>query len=437
MRDKRVYLGTLIIFYALGIILMGYFIPRTQFGLGFFIFALLFGLYLLIYDSFGKFRPLFRTLILLSLLFRFLLLLAIPALSDDIYRFIWDGHLLLNGMNPFVHTPTEALPLLQSGDPTFYRGLYEQLNSPDYFSVYPPPNQLIFWMAAAIGQENLWISTLVVRLILLGFEVGVILLLYILSKQFKKPTSRVLLYALNPLVILEITGNLHFEGVVLFFLLLTFWLWHKKSKRIGLAYGMAIGIKLTPIVLAPLLYFQSESTIRKWLLLGTMAVLLLAFLPLGADWGGFWEGIKLYHGKFEFNASIYFLVRDVAMQWMDYNPIVYLSPILTLLTALLVLWIVFQRVLPMDILQKAIWCYLIYFLLHTVVHPWYILIPLGISVLTHYRSLVLWSLMIFTSYEAYSVPEVETSAALRFIQYAVLAVALLFDIRKGRPGVLN
>jgi hypothetical protein len=38
-----------------------------------------------------------------------LLLFAVPALSDDFYRFVWDGRLLFNGINPYTILPADFI----------------------------------------------------------------------------------------------------------------------------------------------------------------------------------------------------------------------------------------------------------------------------------------------------------------------------------------
>ena len=44
-------------------------------------------------------------LIKIGLLFRVMLLFSVPNLSQDFYRFFWDGQLSLNGINPYQFTP--------------------------------------------------------------------------------------------------------------------------------------------------------------------------------------------------------------------------------------------------------------------------------------------------------------------------------------------
>ncbi|MFC1890641.1 hypothetical protein ACFL4G_12885, partial [Thermodesulfobacteriota bacterium] len=73
------------------------------------IFFVAFGLYaasIVLIRRRGRVAPAALTLILfLSLLFRVTLVLAPPSLSDDIYRYLWEGRLVLDGVNPFTHPP--------------------------------------------------------------------------------------------------------------------------------------------------------------------------------------------------------------------------------------------------------------------------------------------------------------------------------------------
>ena len=190
--------------------------------------------------------------ILGAVLFRFVLLLALPNLSDDFYRFIWDGRLLANGIHPFSELPDFYLSSGLS-IPGIDQALYDQLNSQAYFTIYPPLAQFIFWISALASPQSILGSVVVIRIFVLAAEIGSLFLIKRLLIEFNLHPKKILVYALNPLVILELTGNLHFEAFVILFLLLSLYLLYK-SKIIssGISFGLAVGAKLLPLIFLPL-----------------------------------------------------------------------------------------------------------------------------------------------------------------------------------------
>ncbi len=124
------------------------------------------------------------------------------------------------------------------------------MNSKEYYSVYPPVDQVFFGLVAYASGNNSFQFIVLLRLLLIGFDIGVILILAKLLKWFNKKRELVVLYALNPLVVTELTGNLHFEGVTLFFVLTSIWfLIQKRHIQAGLLYALAICTKLVPLLL--------------------------------------------------------------------------------------------------------------------------------------------------------------------------------------------
>ncbi len=69
----------------------------------------------------------------------------------------------------------------------------------------------------------------------------------------------VLLYALNPLVIVELVGNIHYEGLTICFLLAGLY-FYKKQKDLPSAtfLGLAAGVKLLPLIFLPGFNRQNE-----------------------------------------------------------------------------------------------------------------------------------------------------------------------------------
>src|SRR5690606_1859167 len=90
-------------------------------------------------------------------------------------------------------------------------------------------------------------------------EAGTLWLMSQLLKQFGLPKKNILLYALNPLVILELTGNLHHESILIFFVLLSVYLiLQQKIWLAAVLFSFAIGIKLIPLIFLPILVRRLE-----------------------------------------------------------------------------------------------------------------------------------------------------------------------------------
>lgn len=141
---------------------------------------------------------------------------SMPSLSDDYFRFAWDGFMWTHGENPFTIIPSAYLQ--ESGpQPDYLMELFNGMNSPKYYTVYPPVCQFIFGISAQLFPSNLSGTVIVMRTFCIAAETGTIILLLKILAHFNLPRRNVLLYALNPLVIMEGSGNLHFEVIMIFF----------------------------------------------------------------------------------------------------------------------------------------------------------------------------------------------------------------------------
>ncbi|OGX90440.1 hypothetical protein BEN49_22715 [Hymenobacter coccineus] len=160
-----------------------------------------------------------------ALVFRLLWLPATPALSNDFYRFRWDGLLVSHGHNPFAKTPRQLLAATPTDSAALplpeLRHLLPLLNSPAYFSVYPPVCQALYGAAARAFPTSQTGFLMVVRGALLLADAGAAALLLWLLPLAGWPARRALAYLLHPLAVVEVMGNVHMEGAVVFFLLLT------------------------------------------------------------------------------------------------------------------------------------------------------------------------------------------------------------------------
>jgi len=125
---------------AIGVLLVGFVPLQSDFSIIFGGFAIAFGAYVWIVLSATK-QEKWQIWLWLAILLRIALVFAFPNLSDDIYRFLWDGHLWLAGENPFNHLPSWYAA---QGEwlPGHSMDLYKALNSPEYYTclLYTSPS---------------------------------------------------------------------------------------------------------------------------------------------------------------------------------------------------------------------------------------------------------------------------------------------------------
>jgi hypothetical protein len=417
-------------------------VPREKFPLTLALFTVAFGGMLGCYFlSDSKFS--FWWLLGVGVFFRVSIFFFAPQWSEDGVRFLWDGELLRQGQNPYQMTPAQVQEKPGAGEAGYLTQLYEGLNSPNYFSVYPPMNQVLFWGAAQFAQGHIEKGYLALRLLLLLGEVGVFLLLCWLLARLDLPQKQVIFYWLNPLVILEVVGNLHFEGLVLFFLVASLAAMSRQKLGFsGMFWGLAVGLKLLPLLFAPAFLFwkQTRKSLDFWgMAIGTG---LLCFLPLalGNSWQNFFQSLQLYQGKFEFNASVYYLLREVGNWLVGYNTISILTKLGTAITVAGVIWMSWKRSQATFEGMIGLWVqlYLLYFILQPVVHPWYLLPGLGLSVLTRQWTFLLWSFGAIFSYQAYSQNPVQEQALFLMLEYGLVLLGLYLDyFRKQRTPNLE
>ncbi len=370
-----------------------------------------------------------------AILFRIALLFAVPNLSDDFYRFIWDGRLINNGINPFSEQPLYFLENPSLAPSNINQELYNKLNS-NNFTIYPPVLQGVFWVATFLFPTNIYGSVVIMKLFILAAEIGSLLLLKKLLQIFKRPSGDLIFYSLNPLIILEFMGNIHFEAFMVFFLLLSIYLIHLGKSKLGAgAFALAVASKLNPLIFLPLL-FKRLGWVGNLVFSSIVGVLtLILFTPLlGIDlYNGLSNSISLYFEKFEFNASIYYLVREVGYWIKGYNVIQIVGSYLALSTFILILsfsaW-EWRRKVSTPV--AFLFVYFIYMAFATIVHPWYITPLIAFCVLTPFRFPLLWSFLIFFTYLGYGFKGYSENLLIVSIEYLVLLSFIIWEVRQNR-----
>lgn len=385
--------------------------------------------------------------LLLGIFLRGILVFSLPNLSDDIYRFIWDGRLILNGVNPF-----DQLPKYYIENDVQLAGitpqLFAKINSPEYFTIYPPVAQFTFAFSCWLFPNSILGSSIVMKLFLFAFEIGSLILIIKILRHFRLPQKNVLLYALNPLIIVEITGNLHFEGGMIFFFLLSVWfilspLPSKTSilpeKRIifsAVAMGLSIASKLLPLIFLPFLIKRLgwKKSLQYFSIIGLTLIVL--FSPLISDVfiNNFGKSLNLYFQKFEFNASLYYALRWVGYQIKGFNLIHVLGPVLAMITfsGILTMAYLERDISWRSLFQKCFWAICLYLFCTTTVHPWYVSLPIVLCLFTNFRFPILWSGFVMLTYINYSYNPYFENLWVVCIEYIAVLGLLIFEVFRNK-----
>jgi hypothetical protein len=306
-----------------------------------------------------------------AFILRIAFLPLLPGLTDDLYRYIWDGWIQLHGFNPYHYPPEhEALAEFQTAP------IYDRLNSSSYYSVYPPLTQLVFALGGWFHAVDWTVSYYVLKVLFASAEFGGVLLLSRLT------TARnLLLYAWNPLVLLETAGQGHTEALLVLFLVGAVWAVRRDRPRLAsLAIVGAGMVKLYPFVLWPLLW-RRYGTAALWP--GALLGIALC-VPYAAPYAlpHLKASVDLFAQLFEFNAGLYYATKYVA--WVvtgaDWSKVIGPAFRYLFLGALVPLYVLDWR-RSWSFRRATVLTLGLFFVLSTTVHPWYLLPILALGVL--------------------------------------------------------
>jgi len=210
--------------------------------------------------------------LIFAALFRLSILFSPPYLSDDIYRYIWDGRVQSAGINPYRYIPAdESLVKLRDDK------IYPNINRRDYArTIYPPVAEGAFLLITRLSESVTWMKAVMV-----GFEAIAVWALIQLLVSFGFARQRVLIYAWHPLVVWEFAGSGHVDALAIAFIALALLARRKRCETLtGFLLACATCVKLFPAVLFPAFYER-----RSWKMplafVGTILVTYLPYLSVG------------------------------------------------------------------------------------------------------------------------------------------------------------
>ena len=322
----------------------------------------------------------------LGLALRLVLLTTEPTLSDDIYRYIWEGNLFAQGVSPWAF-PIDS-PL---GDP-FQIPARDLANNTSLASPYFPVIQIIFALSTFVSLQPI-----VLQIVMVGFDVLAVTMMIRLLAFLGLPEKRSLIYWLNPLVIVEVAHGAHLDAVIVGFTMLALWLMFDLAQRQPWAayagvVALAAATLSRPLAALFVLILFWQWNWRQRILYTVLTVVPVGIVGLvsgfgleeGATGGAFGSAIT-FGRTFRFNSGVFaWLSRWIASQPQIFDrgyeesfdlARVILVPIVG--AALLWVFVRSRRTAgPLTTIRAFAAPMIIYVLFTTVLHPWYILLGL-------------------------------------------------------------
>lgn len=418
-----------------------------------------------------------KKMLTMGMALRFIYLLFFPELTDDFWRYLWDGMLVAQGQSPYEMLPSNWA---EAGLSASFGNLLPFLNSPNYYSIYPPVLQFFFGVSAKLSEGDPLLFVMWLRGFILAAELGTMVLIYKLLKKWQMNTRNLMLYALNPLVIIEFAGNVHGEVFMIFFLLLSLHLLVKYNHPVpaghpsftggepsseqsldhradslpakgeypkgegvvflflsAVMFGLSVGTKLLPLMFLPF-YIKRLGWI-KTMVFGTVVMLtvVLMYVP-------FWStemvpnvlsSVRLYFANFEFNGSVYLLLRQVGFLFSGYNQIAIIGRMLSVLVLTIILLIAWRsknkKMAGLPTLMLFAW--FVYYAFATTVNPWYVAVLAVFLPFTKYRFGLIWLLLVPLSYHAFGHSDYHEHWWMLVLEYVPVYLWLLFELNVFAP----
>ena len=201
-------------------------------------------------------RPPLALILVTAALLRLGALAAPVYLSDDIYRYIWDGRVQAAGINPYRYIPTD-MHLASLRDEAVFPNINRNNYAP---TIYPPVAQMVFFAATRLGE-----TVPAIKLVLVAVEaVGIVALLLVL-RTAGAPRQNILLYAWHPLPVWEIAGSGHIDAAVVGFVAIALaGAVTGRRASSGAALAAAALVKFFPLALVPALWRPAKSNLGDW-----------------------------------------------------------------------------------------------------------------------------------------------------------------------------
>ncbi len=272
-----------------------------------------------------------------------------PLLSDDVYRYLWEGLAMNAGHNPFTEAPATIHGLDDA--------LRNQVNHAELTSIYPPLALFWFRLLSVLG------GTVGVAQLAAGIaDLAIVATITSYSRRVGHGIWPGVLYALHPLPALESAAGAHVETPAVALTALACLAWVNRNPHLGIAAAVGgMAMKLLPALLLPAL-LRRTGIRGGGALFATILVTALLAVPVLSAGDGLTTSFTIYAENWSFN-GLAFPVLDAMV-----------GPSARLILAAVGVCVVFWTVArDMDPVRSWLWIGTAFVLLSPTVHPWYLL----------------------------------------------------------------
>jgi len=300
-------------------------------------------------------RKILWSIVIFSLLFRLTLLPVTP--SDDMNRYLWEGKIQLHGVNPYALPPNSSD--LQHLRDTMYTGI----NHKHLTTIYPPFMLMMFAVASSVSH-----TFLSMKLTFLFFDLLTLFLLIRLLQVKGYDPVNVVIYAWNPLVLINFAGHGHGDSLQIFFIFLAFYFYTvRKNVTSVFVLGLAILSKFVSLIFAPFFLLKNKPIYLFILFL----ILCVFYLPYVETGKGLWSTLFHFGTQYHYNDSLHFLIFSLSLGTTV------ISEILTLGLFCSILLYVYtkyyrEQAKGVDVMRYAFWVIGVFLVIAPTVHPWYL-----------------------------------------------------------------
>lgn len=284
-----------------------------------------------------------------AVFFRLAVLGSEPSLSEDFYRYRWDGRVQAAGHGPYDFPPraVELQPLRDE--------YYDRINHKEFRTPYSTVAETLFYLFARIST-----NIVLFKSFLAIFDLILLEIIRRLLQKENKSAAWLLIYAWHPLPIIEFAGSGHMDIIGISLLFLSYLLlYHRQTALSGITFATAILTKYLPALVLPWLLKQGK---WKFLIAAGAAGLLLLLPYYSSDWKMF-SGVLTYYKKWRFNDSLFGFLYD----WLGgAEPARMAGMLITVLAA------GFCLAARLSFYRSAFIVFGAVILFSPVVHPWYL-----------------------------------------------------------------